>query len=997
MAFAVTIYVPTEYSTIQTAIDAALDGDIVLVSDGTYKGEGNKNLDFKGKAITVRSENGPDSTIIDCEGEGRGFHFHNGEGNNSILSGFKITNGYADGSGAGIRIYSSSRPTIENCIISKNSATMWGGGIECYSYITNPSPLSYTNINHCTIIDNEAKSGMGLLGSGGGISCINSSVNINNCTISGNFADQQGGGIYYGSSLGNISKCTITRNFADQEGGGIWCHESVVNITNCIINKNSATSTGGGIFCDEGVVVKNCTISRNSAVEEGGGVSCSAGSPEITNCIIWGNTPDEIYQDINANPIFKFCDIHGEYSGEGNFYGDPLFVDAKNDDYHLSISSPCIYAATSAYAPDTDIEGNLRPQGYGYDIGAYEATGYDQIRPIIESFKVNRTESHVPFEVTFVCDARDPDGEIEDYTIDYGDGSPPANNTIGVFTHMYTTEGMSYATCTVTDDTGISVNSFSIRIRIIEVPSAEEILNIFGMEFGNRWTYAGTYQDLPFSIEREITSIDQSSFPVPTYLFEIKENGSIVGTEWYENTGNQIKLWGTTGEYEGSSYTFKFSEGLTAAWFPMKVNDHVYSSTTTQINGYSFNVSLMVDVINKATITLAFDTVEAYKVSYQLRVWGTAGIDITDSFTWWMVPYLGIVKDQRSDTLTELTSFAIGGGIITQASDNDEDNLSDYDEFFIYNTHWLLADTDFDDCEDGWEVQYGLDPLVNDASLDKDSDGFTNLQEYQAGTDPTDPNSKPHAPTADAGPDQTVDQGVTVTLDGSNSSDPDDGITSYQWIQTAGTSVTLSDTTAVKPTFTSPDVGTNGEDLIFELTVTDNGGLQDTDTCIVFVSPVISSWYLISLSKQPTDKDIADVLNSISGKYVSVWAYIDGSWKVYDPNNPGFSDLTTMEAGRGYWINMTEYAALSVTGSTPSKSIDLQSGWNLVGYNSSTSQSVTDALASMTEKFISIWAYMDGSWKVYDPNNPGFSDLTTMEPGYGYWINATEACTWTLP
>ena len=128
-----------------------------------------------------------------------------------------------------------------------------------------------------------------------------------------------------------------------------------------------------------------------------------------------------------------------------------------------------------------------------------------------------------------------------------------------------------------------------------------------------------------------------------------------------------------------------------------------------------------------------------------------------------------------------------------------------------------------------------------------------------------------------------------------------------------------------------------------------------------------------------------------------MWAYIDGSWKVYDPNNPGFSDLTIMEAGRGYWINMTEAATVNITGSEPTTSCSLKSGWNLVGYNSSTSQSVSDALESIEGKYVSVWAYIDGSWRVYDPNNPGFSDLTTMEPGYGYWINTTEVCTWTLP
>jgi hypothetical protein len=92
-------------------------------------------------------------------------------------------------------------------------------------------------------------------------------------------------------------------------------------------------------------------------------------------------------------------------------------------------------------------------------------------------------------------------------------------------------------------------------------------------------------------------------------------------------------------------------------------------------------------------------------------------------------------------------------------------------------------------------------------------------------------------PTASAGPDQTVDEGVTVTLDGSNSTDPDDGIATYQWTQTAGTpTVTLSDAGAVNPTFTAPDVGPDGTSLTFQLTVTDEGGLTGTDTCIVNIS-----------------------------------------------------------------------------------------------------------------------------------------------------------------
>jgi hypothetical protein len=91
-------------------------------------------------------------------------------------------------------------------------------------------------------------------------------------------------------------------------------------------------------------------------------------------------------------------------------------------------------------------------------------------------------------------------------------------------------------------------------------------------------------------------------------------------------------------------------------------------------------------------------------------------------------------------------------------------------------------------------------------------------------------------PTAVAGPDQTVNEGQTVTLDATGSSDPDDGIAAYHWVQVQGPSVTLSDAAAAQPTFTAPAVGTQGASLQFELTVTDQGGLQDSDSTIVTVA-----------------------------------------------------------------------------------------------------------------------------------------------------------------
>jgi hypothetical protein len=140
------IHVPGDSTTIQGGINGAVDGDTVLVADGTYTGDGNRDIDFSGKAIVVMSENGPEVTIIDCEGAGRGFYFHNGEDSTSVLQGFKIKNGYDD-YGGGIRCDSSS-PMIIKCTFSANEASRWHGGgmhqaVECTILIaTQRSPTA---------------------------------------------------------------------------------------------------------------------------------------------------------------------------------------------------------------------------------------------------------------------------------------------------------------------------------------------------------------------------------------------------------------------------------------------------------------------------------------------------------------------------------------------------------------------------------------------------------------------------------------------------------------------------------------------------------------------------------------------------------------------------------------------------------------------------------------------------------------------------------------
>ncbi len=148
------LHVPSEYPAIQNGINAAIDGDTVLVAPGTYTGPNNRGLDFLGKHITVMSEIGSSETIIDCELSDRGFYFHTNEDSASILEGFTIINGEVAGESYGGGIFCmSASPTIRSNII-RNCHAYWGGGIGCVS----ASPVIIDN----SIIDNDGDRGGGM-------------------------------------------------------------------------------------------------------------------------------------------------------------------------------------------------------------------------------------------------------------------------------------------------------------------------------------------------------------------------------------------------------------------------------------------------------------------------------------------------------------------------------------------------------------------------------------------------------------------------------------------------------------------------------------------------------------------------------------------------------------------------------------------------------------------------------------------------------------------
>lgn len=167
---ATVLSVPDSYATIQAGIDAANNGDTVMVVNGVYQGEGNRALSYNGKSIVVMSENGSGDCIISCDGLAPGFIFNSGETYDAVLHGFTITNGSAL-YGGGIHVTGAS-PTIERCTLWNNNASQ-GGGI----YVNSGNP----RFVNCTITQNTATNG-------GGIYLVNSDLLVNSCIVAQNSA-----------------------------------------------------------------------------------------------------------------------------------------------------------------------------------------------------------------------------------------------------------------------------------------------------------------------------------------------------------------------------------------------------------------------------------------------------------------------------------------------------------------------------------------------------------------------------------------------------------------------------------------------------------------------------------------------------------------------------------------------------------------------------------------------------------------------------------------
>ncbi len=357
-AFAGTIiHVPADQPTIQEGINAASNGDTVVVAPGTYY----ENINFNGKGITVISAKGPAVTIIDGNQAGAVVSFISGETNQAQISGFTIRNG----SFGGVNIFDAS-PVISGNVITGNCSDQ--GGIQAYQ----GAPTIQGNL----ISDNGLTPGCTDFG---GISITyDSGAWIIGNVITGN----EGGGIYLlGSGLNHLIQQNI---IVDNLGAGINSIGSTMTLVQNLIAQNQGT---GVTWSSTPQTLINNTIVNDASSAE---ISATSMDGQVTvqnNMIVGTGNQSAVYcESLTGQPVINNNDVFDEdapaYAGacpdptgtKGNIAADPLFVDYLSGNYHLQAGSPAIDVGDNSAIglPKTDFDGDDRIINKIIDLGADE-------------------------------------------------------------------------------------------------------------------------------------------------------------------------------------------------------------------------------------------------------------------------------------------------------------------------------------------------------------------------------------------------------------------------------------------------------------------------------------------------------------------------------------------------------------------------------------------------------------------------------------------------
>ncbi|HEY6436738.1 MAG TPA: T9SS type A sorting domain-containing protein [Ignavibacteriaceae bacterium] len=371
-----TIRVPQDYQEIQSAINAAQDGDTILVARGSYT----ENINFRGKGIVLTSNflfsndlEDIDSTIID------GSEPVDPDTASCVLM-YKSNNSFSDDSSAALIGFTltGGKGTAWNDEHNLGSFYREGGGILIQYWAP--------RIRFNKIIDNEAYDKIGLTSAGGGaIRCGDGNPLIENNLILHN-RGRYGAGVVFNYSGGVIRNNVIADNFGgeDYAGGGLWIL--------------------GNRFDNKIKVIENNTIVNNSSVLAGGGIFLWGGSVNyVRNNIVWGNTapasPQIRVTASSAQIIYN--DVEGGYTGEGNINLNPDFILPV---FYLSNTSPCIDAGKDSVIFN-DREDPLSPGNALYpskgtlrnDMGVFGGPNCSDLPLIITSVE-DETQGNIPDE-----------------------------------------------------------------------------------------------------------------------------------------------------------------------------------------------------------------------------------------------------------------------------------------------------------------------------------------------------------------------------------------------------------------------------------------------------------------------------------------------------------------------------------------------------------------------------------------------------------------------
>ena len=234
-----TLHVPADEPTIQRAIDRSIDGDMVVVAAGVW----NETINLKGKAVMLRSADGPDQTVLAGGGlPGSIIYCVGGESRSTGIEGFTLRGGTGDSSihgpgktiGGALFIVGSS-PSVNDCIFESNQAVLQGGAV----YTARDSHPSFTD---CRFTHNESEKG-------GAIFSLLSNPRFENCRFDRNLARYSGGAVFNSNRCApKFISCDFESNVAIYNGGALYDYESHGSLSRCTFSRNTASFRGGAIY-----------------------------------------------------------------------------------------------------------------------------------------------------------------------------------------------------------------------------------------------------------------------------------------------------------------------------------------------------------------------------------------------------------------------------------------------------------------------------------------------------------------------------------------------------------------------------------------------------------------------------------------------------------------------------------------------------------------------------------------------------------------------------